>query len=427
MFSFAKKLVDRLEGHADGSGPKDSYFRNCLEMNNKGYGLRVLKVVPHSVAHQRGFESWFDYVVAINGHELPMANPAISNYSYSINEDGLINYAAGVTHEQAGAIDYDSLSQELANLAKNNSFLTLDVWSAKGGKLRKIQIQLEEPIDEQADEKVTPLYEKLFKSIGLTLSVAHLSTATYVWRILKTHQGSPAFVSQLIPYSDYIIGCDSAFENDGDTGKGLLVAGGESLLSHVALSYYNHHFAQSQQEHIPITLYVYNHDYDILRPVTVNLSRSWGGGGNRGLLGCDVGYGLLHRIPEVVGKFDDGSFVDDVIFENNQSFSYDPSLKSTSNSPLPQPAVLTQSAQPIGQPPVGPPPAGPPPTTQNVPALGAPLAATPAARKKKRPTATAPTDLSEYMNEELAKSKQAETNYLLGSDSAVPPPPPKAK
>ena len=58
------------------------------------------------------------------------------------------------------------------------------------------------------------------------------------------------------------------------------------------------------EDNIPITLYVYNHDYDILRPVTVNLSRSWGTGYNRGILGCDVGYGLLHRIPEVVGKFD---------------------------------------------------------------------------------------------------------------------------
>ena len=58
---------------------------------------------------------------------------------------------------------------------------------------------------------------------------------------------------------------------------------------------------------------MYNHDYDILRPVTVNLSRSWGTGYNRGILGCDVGYGLLHRIPEVVGKFDNNSIVDDIL------------------------------------------------------------------------------------------------------------------
>lgn len=417
MFSFAKKLVDRFEGAVDSAAP-DSYFRNCLTRNNKGHGLRVLRVSPHSVAHSSGFESWFDYIVAINGHELPMANPAISNYSYSINEDGSFNYGGGVTLEQASSINYELLVQELNSLAKNSALVTLDVWSAKGGCLRQIQIPLtateEKPIEKE--DHITPLNDA-FKSVGLTLASQHLSTATFVWRILRTHQGSPAFSLRLIPYSDYIVGCDSAFEADGELGKGLLTGGGESLFSRVALSYYAHHITASKTDNVPITLYVYNHDYDVLRPVTVNLSREWAGiGQNRGLLGCDVGYGLLHRIPEVLGKFDGSSLEDDVIFENNQSFSYNPSLNSQAPSPQPDlvpPINVASPPAPLGASIVPPPLASlaPPP-------IGG------VRKPKKKSTNTG--DLSEYMNEELAKSKENETFQSKSTESLPPPPPPKS-
>ena len=111
MFSFAKKLVDRLEGNTGSSDPaSDSYFKNALQLNNNGYGLRVLNVVPHSSAHQQGFESWFDYIVRINNHELPMLYPSLLNYSYSINEDGSVNYGGNATLEQVGAVNFEPVS-----------------------------------------------------------------------------------------------------------------------------------------------------------------------------------------------------------------------------------------------------------------------------------------------------------------------------
>src|SRR5262245_27992848 len=44
----------------------------------------------------------------------------------------------------------------------------------------------------------------------------------------------------------------------------------------------------------PLRLLVYNHEYNVTRPVTITPSRSWGG---EGALGCVLGFGALHRIP----------------------------------------------------------------------------------------------------------------------------------
>jgi hypothetical protein len=44
----------------------------------------------------------------------------------------------------------------------------------------------------------------------------------------------------------------------------------------------------------PLRLIVYNHEYDVTRPVTITPSRGWGG---EGALGCVLGFGALHRIP----------------------------------------------------------------------------------------------------------------------------------
>jgi hypothetical protein len=44
----------------------------------------------------------------------------------------------------------------------------------------------------------------------------------------------------------------------------------------------------------PLRLLVYNHEYNVTRPVTITPTRSWGG---EGALGCILGFGALHRIP----------------------------------------------------------------------------------------------------------------------------------
>lgn len=408
MFSFAKKIVDRLEGNTGGSEneTRDSYFGNCLQFNNHGYGLRVLKVEPNSIGFTQGLESWFDYVIRVNNHELPMMYPSLSHSHYRIGDDGTITYGGNETQEQVGMINYDLLLQEISAAAKNIKQITFDVWSAKGGVIRSVVIPLTESVDS-------------IEKIGITLQSQHLTTATYVWRILATHQGSPGFQSQLIPYSDYIIGCDSTFDEDTH-GKGLLSSGGETLLSRTIQNYYNYHFQRTQQDFIPITLYVYNHDYDILRPVTVNLNRSWGQGQNRGILGCDVAYGLLHRIPEVIGKFDNGSIIEDVLFENKQTYSYDS---------IPQTPLSDNSFVPSSVPPV--PSSAPAPVvgaSSHPPPPMASLTSPPPHRSiKKKYAPVNVSGLNDYMNEELEKSKQLDTSQKphQSTDSLPPPPPPK--
>lgn len=420
MFSFAKKLVDRFEGNISELSSTDSYFKNALEINNKGYALRVLKVEPHSTGHEQGFESWFDYIIRINGHELPMSHPTLSTYSYSVNEDGTFNYGGNITSEQAGLINYDLLLQEIVAHAKTEKSIIVDVWNAKGGIIRQISIPLE-PIESSSVDSgdIENLFKDTFRSIGLTVQSQHINSATYVWRILTTHPGSPAFISQLVPYSDYIIGCDSAFPDDTQ-GKGLLVNGGEQLLSRVVLSYYNYHYGQTREENIPITFYVYNHDYDILRPVTVNLSRSWGTGQNKGVLGCDVGYGLLHRIPEVAGKFSANSIIDDVLFENNKQYGYEVPHSGTIS---PQPEAYAPPPSQGSYVPAGLPTA--PPTLPPVAPI-APMAPRSSAVKKKKAAGNALDGLSDYMNEELEKSKKNDTQFNRSTSEELPPPPPKA-
>lgn len=324
MFSFAKKLVDRLEG-VNAHEP-DTYFKNTLSRNN-GYGLRVLNVESDSPASKQGFESWFDYIVGIADHDLPVKQMSHSSHNYLINEDGSFNYGAIPLSEQAQMVDFDMIAQEFASIASSpNPNVNLQVWNAKGGVIRTIKMSLHAiSSKDEPKSSLPPATLKLninFESLGLTVQSQHMNSATFVWKVLNTQQALPAFRALLVPHSDYIIGCDSAFSTDEHV-HGLLSMGGENLLTKTISSYYKIHLETLNDDKVPIILYVYNHEYDIVRKVTVHLSRSWCPGGNKGILGCDVGYGLLHRLPIVVGKFDSSlNVLTDELYQNNEDYSY---------------------------------------------------------------------------------------------------------
>lgn len=340
MFSFAKKLVDRLEG-VNAHEP-DTYFKNTLSKNN-GYGLRVLNVESESSASKHGFESWFDYIVGIADHDLPVKQISHNSHNYLINEDGSFNYGVIPLSEQSQMVDFDMIAQELASIANSpNPNVNMEVWNAKGGVIRTISLPLisltnkDEP--KTLAQSATLKLNTNFNSLGLTVQSQHMNSATFVWKVLNTQQALPAFRALLVPHSDYIIGCDSAFPSDEHV-HGLLSMGGENLLTRTIYSYYKTHLETLNDDKVPIILYVYNHEYDIVRKVTVHLSSSWSPGGNKGILGCDVGYGLLHRLPVVVGKFDNSlNVLTDEIYQNNEDYSY---------KFLDQPAPLTATAAPF--------------------------------------------------------------------------------
>ncbi|KRY74629.1 WD40 repeat-containing protein SMU1, partial [Trichinella pseudospiralis] len=97
-----------------------------------------------------------------------------------------------------------------------------------------------------------------------------------VWHVLDVQQNSPAAIAGLRSNSDYILGSDSVLNNADD------------LFSLVEAN-----------EGKPLKLYVYNVETDAVREVTLIPNVAWGGVGS---LGCDIGYGYLHRIPMFVDR-----------------------------------------------------------------------------------------------------------------------------
>ncbi|OQV19098.1 Golgi reassembly-stacking protein 2 [Hypsibius exemplaris] len=97
-----------------------------------------------------------------------------------------------------------------------------------------------------------------------------------VWHVLDVHPGSPASAAQLRPYSDYLIGADTLLKESEDLYAVIEAHEGK-----------------------PLKLYVYNTDTDSCREVTIVPNRNWGGEGS---LGCDIGFGYLHRIPYHLSK-----------------------------------------------------------------------------------------------------------------------------
>jgi hypothetical protein len=109
-------------------------------------------------------------------------------------------------------------------------------------------------------------------TLGISLQWSPLTLAEDVWHILDVAPNSPADVAGLLPYGDYVIGSPEGLVR-GESGLGELV---EDFMDR------------------PLRLIVYNHEYDVTRPVTITPSRGWGG---EGALGCVLGFGALHRIP----------------------------------------------------------------------------------------------------------------------------------
>ncbi|VDK24297.1 unnamed protein product [Taenia asiatica] len=106
--------------------------------------------------------------------------------------------------------------------------------------------------------------------LGLSIRYCSFKGANEnVWHVLEVSPGSPAAMAGLQPFSDYIIGTDA-------------------LLSDDFFSVVEAHNGQ------PLRLYVYNSTTDQCREVTLIPNLSWGGDG---MLGCEIGFGYLHRIP----------------------------------------------------------------------------------------------------------------------------------
>ncbi|KAG8745325.1 hypothetical protein FRC10_008342 [Ceratobasidium sp. 414] len=201
------------------------------------HALHVLRVAPGSPAADTDITPFFDFVVGVQGME--------------------------------GIADVDAASLERVVEAREGTEVQLVVWSSKVQQARIVSLTP----SRKWTSLLPPPPDAKPSLLGLSM---RLCTPEFsldnVWHILDVHEGSPAESAGLVPYGDYIIGYSGGvLERESD-------------------------FYELVEAHVdrPLRVYVYSHDFDNLREVVLVPNRMWGG---QGLLGCGVGFGLLHRIP----------------------------------------------------------------------------------------------------------------------------------
>ncbi|KAF2144605.1 uncharacterized protein K452DRAFT_325139 [Aplosporella prunicola CBS 121167] len=262
--------------------------------------------------------------------------------------------------------------------------ISLGIWSAKGHRIRELYV----PIPAENP------------SLGLSLQWTPLAVTEDVWHILDVQPNSPADLAGLLPYGDYVIG----------SPEGLVR--GESGLGELIEDYLNR----------PLRLFVYNHEYNITRPITITPSRNWGG---TGALGCILGFGALHRLPPPLDEPPAGP--GETLFEASSMAAAPPATMAATavspsstnffvpaNMPTPPPPQHTPGAAGV-----------PPPPTASTAAAVAPVAHKP--RKTRAHHALAPSaGIDEYFKEGEQKSRELDYGAGGGSRPGSIPPPPKA-
>ena len=228
--------------------------------------------------------------------------------------------------------------------------------------------------------------------IGVTAQWAPLSITEDVWHILEVIPNSPADVAGLVPYGDYVVGTPEGTVR-GESGLGEIV---EDYLSR------------------PLRLYVYNHEYDVTRLVTITPSRSWGG---EGALGCVLGFGALHRLP--VPLTEPPTAPGEMLFETAQLAKED-HLESTPTTQhqLPQhrempgkagsPKLLVPALMPLE------------PSIE-----GTPSSKSERSNRKKKGAVSPNAAFDEAWKESEARSKEEEGLQSRLRPAALPPPPQK--
>eukprot|EP01130_Rhizamoeba_saxonica_P002114 TRINITY_DN11922_c0_g1_i1.p1 TRINITY_DN11922_c0_g1~~TRINITY_DN11922_c0_g1_i1.p1 ORF type:complete len:238 (-),score=41.12 TRINITY_DN11922_c0_g1_i1:38-751(-) len=109
-------------------------------------------------------------------------------------------------------------------------------------------------------------------SAGLSVRISDFTVATeHVWHILEVQKNSPASHAGLESFTDYIVGSPDVVINSCEEFYTMVNNATESL-----------------------PVYVYSTKSERIRIVNITPNKEWGG---NGCIGCDIGYGYLHRIP----------------------------------------------------------------------------------------------------------------------------------
>ncbi|KAI0107492.1 GRASP55/65 PDZ-like domain-containing protein [Nemania sp. FL0031] len=330
----------------------------------------------------------------------------LRNTNLELGVEPWFDFIVGINGRMIDNPDPRLFAQEVRNCA--GSTVSLGIWSAKGQRIRTMHI----PVPPSTG------------SLGLSLQWAPVSLASTVWHVLDVIANSPADAAGLLPYSDYILG----------TPDGILH--GANGLAELVDDYIGR----------PLRLWVYNNEYDVTRELEVVPSREWGG---EGALGCEFGFGALHRLPAPLNE--PISAPGETMFDGGDGSSYgygagagvglgagagagaggeqfvtlapppgDASgfVSPSGNAFAPAPGDATAQAQGAGflvpaQMATPPPPAGG-------------TSAPPRGRKKDRHAHGRGQDrlMDDYLAEEEKKSRELDGN--ISASKTPPPPPPKA-
>lgn len=222
-------------------------------------------------------------------------------------------------------------------------------------------------------------------------------------RVLEVFPNSPAAHAGLFAFQDFILGTSQNVFHDIDELVGVVTASiGER-----------------------IQIYVYNSESESVREVSLVPNNDWGGDG---LLGCDIGTGLLHRIPAPRGRFKPGGLAAPALppaSESSSGLAVPPSAWPRAPqpgvpaagvvlAPAPEqpPGSVAQHNTPLAQPPPG--------SITQYDARGLP-AISPTGVWPGAPSATAQPDVAALQAQiMLLQKQQAE----LQSTAGLPPPAP---
>lgn len=315
-----------------------------------------------------------------SSNDVPRQTSASKSYGFQVlrnsNTDLLLepwfDFIIGINKHPIDNGDPNLFTTEIRNCA--GSTISLEVYSAKGHQIRELYASV--PPDASG--------------LGLSLQWASLGVSEDVWHILDVMPNSPADTAGLLPYSDYVIGSpDGQLQGEGALGD----------------------LVETSMD-TPLRLYVYNHEYDVTRMLTITPTKSWGG---EGALGCILGYGALHRVPAPLTE--PSQAPGETLFESNENFT-----QPLSEAPLSGGPGMTQNgAQDFLVPAnmdyasTSPPPptsSGPPPPSGK--------------GKKQRAHQPAPAaGLDDYFAEGEQKSREVEGGGSTPKPSSALPPPPK--
>lgn len=347
MFGALNRFISRLDSDVPSQPSRD---------HPSAFGFQVLRNKNTDIP----LEPWYDFIVGINGRQIDSSDP----HPFAI---------------------------EIRNCA--GSAVALNIWSAKGQRVRTLQIPVPTP---------SP-------TLGLTLQWTALASTEHVWHVLDVIPDSPADNAGLLPYGDYIVGTPEGNVH-GEAGLGELV---DDYLSRT------------------LRLWVYNHEYAVSRLVTLTPSRSWGG---EGALGCVLGFGALHRLPAPLDEPPAGP--GETLFETAARFSNEDqqqrpgsaanvNLRSyPSGSSLYKAAGLNQQSDNLLVPATLASPPPPPPTTSGSAPSAPPIRSGAAAGRKARKVASPNSAFDEYFKEGEQRSKEEDHFTTTSSARSAPPPPP---